>query len=99
MYKAVCFNRVRTLVLTGLLGVVGIIASAFAANAASVNLAWDPSTSTGVLGYNIYYGTSSGGYTTTASVTNATTITIPSLVAGTTYYFAATAFDDTGLES
>ena len=65
----------------------------------SVNLTWDPSTSTNIMGYNIYYGTASGAYTKSVSVGNVTNAVISGLVDGTTYYFAATAYDNTGSES
>jgi hypothetical protein len=67
--------------------------------AASVSLAWTPSSDTNVTGYNIYYGTSSGNYTGKTTVANVSTITISNLTCGTTYYFAVTAFDSTGNES
>ena len=59
--------------------------------ASSVTLAWDPSTSTDVVGYNLYYGAASATYTNVVSVGSATSLTVSGLVAGVTYYFAATA--------
>ena len=83
------------------LGVLVVITSSpFAAlEAASVKLSWDPSPDVPVAGYAIYYGTASHMYTDKISLGNATSVTISNLVAGTTYYFAATAYDDAGLES
>ncbi len=49
-------------------------------------------------GYKIYYGTSSGNYTTILNVGNVTTYTISNLTPGT-YYFAVTAYDTQNLES
>lgn len=64
--------------------------------AADISLAWDPSPSTGVTGYKIHYGTASGQYTTIVDVGNVLTATIPGFAEnGTTYYFAATAYDAT----
>jgi hypothetical protein len=57
----------------------------------SVNLAWSPSLDTNVVGYNIYYGGLSGNYTNKINAGKGTNITISGLVAGATYYFAATA--------
>src|SRR5437879_4633464 len=65
----------------------------------SVTLAWDPSTSTNVAGYHIYYGVASRSYTNSISVDLATTATVSGLLEGVTYYFAATALDTAGLES
>ncbi len=50
-------------------------------------------------GYSIYYGTASRIYTNKISIGNGTSVTITNLVEGITYYFAATAYDDAGLES
>ena len=65
----------------------------------SITLAWNQSTDPTVAGYNIYYGGASGNYTNTLSVGNATNATITGLAQGTTYYFAATTYDSSGMES
>jgi hypothetical protein len=65
----------------------------------SVQLAWFPSADTNVVGYNIYYGSSSGNYTTKISVGDTTNAIVTDLAEGTTYYFAATASDDIDDES
>ena len=64
----------------------------------SVTMAWNPSLSTNIVGYNVHYGLASGVYNSVASVTG-TNVTITGLAAGTTYYFAATAVDALGVES
>lgn len=64
-----------------------------------VNLSWQPSPDTNVIGYNIYYGTASRAYTNEISLGNNTSATISDLVGGVTYYFAATAYDAAGDES
>lgn len=69
------------------------------ATTASVTLAWNPSTDPTIAGYNIYYGGASYTYTNKISVGNATSVTISGLVPGTTYYFAATTYSASGLES
>jgi len=71
--------------------------SAFAA--ASVTLAWNPSTDPVVAGYNMYYGGASGTYTNVESAGSATSVTVTGLVAGATYYFAATTYSTEGVES
>ena len=69
------------------------------ASAAGVTLAWDPSPDASVVGYRIYYGVAMGSYTNSAAVGNGTNATLTGLTVGVTYYFAATAYDGTGLES
>ena len=66
----------------------------------SATLAWDPSPGTNVIAnYNLYYGVASAPYTNVVAAGTNTTMSISNLVAGTTYYFAATAVDTSGLES
>jgi len=64
-----------------------------------VTLAWDPVTASGLAGYRVHYGTASRNYSSVAGVGNQTTATITGLTAGTSYYFAATAYDTAGTES
>jgi len=66
---------------------------------ASVTLAWPASADPSVVGYKLYYGVASGAYTQTLDVGPATTATISNLIAGTRYYFAATAYNASGVES
>jgi hypothetical protein len=67
----------------------------------SAALAWNASTSSNVVGYNVYRGTVSGGpYTQINSALDATTSDTDSTVqGGQTYYYVATAVDSTGAES
>ena len=65
----------------------------------SVTLVWGPSPSPDVVGYNIYYGVTSGVYTDEISAGNMTNLTIPGLLEGTTYYFAAQSVNSAGLQS
>jgi len=65
----------------------------------SVSLTWNPSLSTNVVGYKIYYGVASGVYNTAISVTGSTNVTVTNLAGGITYYFAATAVNTFGAES
>ena len=66
---------------------------------ANVTLAWSPSSDPIVAGFNIYYGGASGVYTNKTSVGTATSLTVPNLVVGATYYFAATTYSAAGAES
>jgi len=70
-----------------------------AASAASVALAWYPSPDTNVVGYALYYGTSSGNYSARLDVQSQLATSISNLVAGTTYYFVVTAYTAEQLES
>lgn len=67
--------------------------------AAGVILAWDPSPDAGIAYYRLHYGTASGVYTSSTNAGLATTATVDGLVAGTTYYFGATAVGTNQLES
>jgi len=65
----------------------------------SVPLAWNPSVNTNVAGYKIYFGVVSHDYTNSIDVGNVTNTTITGLTENTVYYFAATTYDSTGVES
>jgi hypothetical protein len=67
------------------------------AYSAQITLAWD--SSDGAAGYKIYYGTTSHTYTSFVDVGNNLTYTFPEFPDWNTYYFAATAYDDSNLES
>jgi hypothetical protein len=60
----------------------------------------DGSTLTNLAGYNIHYGTKSGSYTQTITVSNPglATYVVSNLTAGT-YYFAVAAVNSAGTES
>ena len=67
-----------------------------------VGLSWTPSTTSGVVGYNVYRGTTSGGESSTplnsTPVTGAT-FTDQSVTAGTTYYYVVTAVGSNDTQS
>ena len=65
----------------------------------SINLSWSASTSN-VVGYNVYRGTSAGSYSRiNTAVDSATSYTDNTVAAGVTYYYAATAVNSSGQES
>jgi hypothetical protein len=67
--------------------------------AAALTLAWDPSTEPSVSGYRLYQGGQSQVYTNILDIGQQTTLTISNLAPSASYYFAVTAYDDSGLES
>jgi hypothetical protein len=71
--------------------------SAFATG--SVTLAWNAPAGPAVAGYNVYYGSACGVYTNKICAGGATNATITGLIPGTTYFFAATSFAASGVES
>lgn len=69
-----------------------------AEGAASVTIKWARNDEPDIVGYRLYYGTASRTYD--GYVESSTTVaTVSFLIEGTTYYFAATAYDSAGLES
>ena len=77
------------------LGAILFAQQAYAAAQATV--AWNPD-SAQVAGYDVYYGTSSGNYSTTLNAGNTTSATLPNLSAQT-YYIALTAYDSNNVQS
>jgi hypothetical protein len=67
----------------------------------SVGLKWDASSSSGVVGYNIYRGTTLGTYSRLSSSVSGTSYTDSSVVSGEniTYYYVVTAVNSSGEES
>ncbi len=65
---------------------------------AAVTLEWDPNAEADLAGYKIHYGTTSGQYDRNIDVGNVTQYTITGLSDGV-YYFAATAYNTSGIES
>ncbi len=77
--------------------------SAFAGEAI---LSWDPPVTnedgtplTDLMGYKLYYGTSSGVYGTNPDIVDGITYKLSNLEDGIVYYFAVTAYDASGNES
>ncbi len=60
---------------------------------------WNRSPDPQVIGYRIYYGTSSGHYLISYPTGNATSNTVAGLTAGVAYFFAVTAYGTNGIES
>jgi hypothetical protein len=64
-----------------------------------INLVWDANNETDLVGYLVYYGTTSGNYTHRIDVGNISQHTFIDLQDGVTYYIAVTAYDVNGNES
>ena len=67
-----------------------------------VMLSWSGSSSSGVMGYNVYRGTTSGGESSTplnSSPVTGTTFTDSSVTAGQTYYYVVTAVSSSDSQS
>lgn len=62
-------------------------------NASTVTLAWDQNVESDIAGYRVHYGTSTRNYDYSIDIGNYTSCTISDLQEGTTYYFAATAYN------
>jgi len=67
--------------------------------AGQVTLMWDPNSESDLVGYRIYYGIASRSYDNVIDVGNTETCTVTGLIHGATYYFAATAYNTSELES
>ncbi|TKB76130.1 MAG: fibronectin type III domain-containing protein [Nitrospira sp.] len=65
----------------------------------AITLAWDPVINPDLSGYRLYVGTQSGQYETTIDIGSASSYRYQGLRAGTSYYFAVSAYDRNGLES
>jgi len=64
-----------------------------------VTLGWNAETNPAIAGYDVYYGTASGVYSSIIDVGTNTTATLINLQLGTNYYFIVTCYDTNGVES
>ncbi len=90
---------------TSCLGLSFILALAFVstlfaqqAYAQQATIEWNSDASTTVAGYDVYYGLSTGNYTTTVNAGNNTSATLQNLTSPT-YYIALTAYDSNNDQS
>ena len=96
--KILCFPRIiasmgRKVFLPTLLA-IALLLSPLVAYGAAVTLAWDANTEPDLAGYKIHYGTASRDYSHSIDVGNTTQHTLANLDDGTTYYLAATAYNE-----
>ncbi|OPY69608.1 MAG: Fibronectin type III domain protein [Syntrophorhabdaceae bacterium PtaU1.Bin034] len=73
--------------------------SAGHASAGQVSLVWNANREADLVGYRLYYGTSSRSYSANVDVGNRTSFTVSGLQDGTTYYFALIAYNTSGQAS
>ena len=85
--------------MTRILTILLLLLLSCSLRAQSVMLGWNPSASTNVVDYKIYYGTSHAGYSYTFDAGNATNCVVSNLVVGVRYYMAAKAINAYGAES
>jgi hypothetical protein len=67
--------------------------------AAEVTLAWDPNSEPDLAGYQLYYAVNGDVSAEILDVGNVTTVTVTGLLEGVAYWFVATAYNTSGLES
>lgn len=80
--------------------ILAILAIAGIAQAATVQVTWNPNTEEDLAGYKLYHGTASGQYGEPVDVGNVTGHVMEITPQhGATYYFALTAYDTSGNES
>ncbi|MDB6109802.1 MAG: fibronectin type domain protein [Pedosphaera sp.] len=75
-----------------------MLSCAAARGSQSVPLAWDPNQDASVAGYVVYYGNTSGNYSSSLDVGTNTTATISGLTEGQTNYFAVSAYNSARVE-
>ena len=83
----------------GLPLIVPATASDLSATAPSIDLIWNANPEPELVGYKVYYGTTSGVYTQSVDIGNQTTATLTNLSVGVTYFSVVTAYDAERLES
>ena len=69
------------------------------AYASGVTVSWVENSASNVAGYMVYYGTASHNYTSDVNAGTFTSVAIDGLTPGVTYYFAVTAYNNSGNQS
>jgi hypothetical protein len=70
-----------------------------AAGVQSVTLAWNANSDASVVGYILHYGNASGVYTNSIDAANSTSVAVPGLQPGASYYLVVTAYNSARQES
>ena len=84
--------------MKALLASLMLVSTALAQDA-TVKVSWDANSEGDLAGYKVYYGQASGNYSQVVDLGNKTTVDVKNLTRGRTYYFAVTAYDQSGNES
>jgi len=79
--------------------ITGFIFSPTLSRAASITLAWSPSPTPTVVGYELFYGLASEDYSDAVDAGTNLSITLSGLTGGVTYYLSVLAYDSTGNSS
>lgn len=87
------------LVFSFLIALTTLLLLSSNAFATQVTLLWAANTEPHLAGYKVYYGTSSRNYQSQMDVGKVTSCTVSGLEEGKTYFFTATAYDGSRLES
>ena len=88
-----CRLRTCSRVARVLVPLVALIAVSETSLAGQLKLAWDAVAN--ATGYRLYYGASSGNYSSSVDAQNQTSATVSGLTDGARYYFAAKAYNST----
>jgi len=89
-------SRIYSILRPLLYSMLFAIAAPSLAHAANVKLTWNANSETGITGYKVKYGTSSGNYTSTVSVGNVLQYQLNNATVGQTYYFVVLATNSSG---
>jgi len=87
-------KKARVKFITG-----AVLGLSLRAHGTSLDVRWDASTDTNVMGYKVYCGTVSQQYTNVIVAGNTNSIVIGGAQPGITYYIAATSYNNAGWES
>lgn len=101
-----CLRALRRYLVKRLLPLAACLV-ATCAQGASVTLAWNANPETNIVGYKIYWGTSSRAYSNVVNVTTGAftwtnveiQFTVTNLASSSRFFFSATAYNTLGLES
>ena len=88
-----CCVQARSLLVRSLVVLVALIAVSEDSLAGQLKLAWDAVA--GATGYQLYYGTSTGNYSSNVDAQNQTSATLTGLTDGARYYLAVKAYNGT----